>query len=105
MANNEESLQMLNIKRGILTSLQTKTVSETMKRSFGGYAFSYENSERDVTGDCQTQYRVIPDQKSIGVYKSRDFSNCLYRPVKITLSNNKVAPNHVQSSLAGKKYY
>ncbi|XP_067677415.1 uncharacterized protein [Haliotis asinina] len=65
-----ETTWALNIKRGLLTAVQN---------SMDHLDRDHSVSERDVTGECHTDYKVIPGWFSYTIKKTKDLLGCTDR--------------------------
>ncbi|XP_062612312.1 LOW QUALITY PROTEIN: uncharacterized protein LOC134274081 [Saccostrea cucullata] len=67
----EESAWVLNIKKGILSSLQN---------TMDSFKSEQDLVETDVAGKCRTQYKLKQEGwKAVSIVKSKDISTCLER--------------------------
>ncbi|KAL4235628.1 hypothetical protein ACF0H5_004023 [Mactra antiquata] len=69
--HDQEQSWATNIKRGILSSFQN---------SMSNFDLDFKGYEKDVTGNCLTDYTVTSrGWKSISIKKSKDISTCSHR--------------------------
>ncbi|XP_053394173.1 apolipophorins-like [Mercenaria mercenaria] len=67
----KEEAWAVNIKKGILSSLQN---------SMDSFDFNHKGSESDVTGKCDTEYTVAQrGWRTLSIKKSKDLSSCSHR--------------------------
>eukprot|EP01125_Pyxidicula_operculata_P012215 TRINITY_DN3_c0_g1_i1.p1 TRINITY_DN3_c0_g1~~TRINITY_DN3_c0_g1_i1.p1 ORF type:complete len:3808 (+),score=790.59 TRINITY_DN3_c0_g1_i1:51-11474(+) len=90
VAHPEESLSVLNVKRGILSSIQTKlypNLEYRRKRSLvsDGYPLLAEETEADVLGNCTTRYAIETSKEGVTIKKDKLLESCHNRPIKLNM--------------------
>ncbi|CAI9743195.1 apolipophorins-like [Octopus vulgaris] len=68
--NHDEPTWSLNIKRGILSSLQS---------AMEGFVNNQTFTETDVNGDCETQYSAVHTSRDYTIRKTKDLTKCKHR--------------------------
>lgn len=69
--NPEEQIWVLNLKRGVLSTLQN-----TMIR----FDIDHKSVETDISGDCEVSYKLMGSEStSLIIQKVKDISSCKQR--------------------------
>jgi transposase-like protein len=84
IADPREDYEILNLKRGILSALQTHGVNEeefNRRRSVGERTVSFSEHVSDTTGRCLTDFTMTMESEEMLVVSKRNYQDCTYRPL------------------------
>jgi hypothetical protein len=95
LAHRDESKMMLNIKRSMLTALQTQLLPQHeferrfAKRSDGTTSqepITFSVNERDIVGDCESELalRFENEPNEVHITRQKDVNKCTRRPMLVS---------------------